>query len=115
MLAIEEAKFAPPTPALPAQASSTQNCVAWRRWASQWLGTTRARSSAGSRSSSELAVVHALPPNLGTAKVYGMRSKEPIRFGASVRKKEAESDRLMPALGKLTTTTVHMVQVQKAT
>ncbi len=69
MFAIEEEKLPPPTPAVAAQASRTQNCVPCACSASQPLGTTIAISSVGISSSAALTVVHALPPKRGTANV----------------------------------------------
>ena len=69
MLAIEEEKLPPPTPAVAAQSISTQSCVSWLWSASHPLGTTTARSSAGMNSSDALTTVHARPPKRGTAKV----------------------------------------------
>ena len=84
MLAIEEEKLPPPTPAVAAHANSTQNWVSWLWSASHPLGTTIATSSAGMSSRPALNAVHARPPNRGTANVYGMRSAAPIRFGSAV-------------------------------
>ncbi len=69
MLAIEEEKLPPPTPAVAAHASRTQNWVSWPCPASHPLGTTVASSRVGIKSSEALVAVHARPPNLGTANV----------------------------------------------
>jgi hypothetical protein len=69
MLAIDEEKLPPPRPAVAAQASSTASWVPWLWPASHPLGTTRASRSVGINSSEALMVVHARPPNRGTAKV----------------------------------------------
>ena len=101
MLAIDEEKLPPPTPAVAAHASSTQNCVSWPACASQPLGTTTASSSDGISSSAALIVVHRRPPKRGTANVYGIRSTEPIRFGTAVSQNCSGSDSVMPTLPRL--------------
>src|SRR5215218_10429146 len=106
MLAIDEEKLPPPKPAVAAQPSRTQNCVSALCAASQPLGTTVATSSTGISSSDALTVVHSRPPKRGTANVYGIRSVEPIRLGRSVSTNSSDTDSAMPALPRLSTTTV---------
>ncbi len=64
----------------------------------------------GRKRSDALMVVHARPPNLGTAKVYGTRRIDPIRFGTSVSRNCSDSDMVMPMLARLMTTMVQMTQ-----
>src|SRR6266511_3329315 len=113
MFAIEDEKFPPPKPAVAAHASSTHICVEWPWSASQPLGTTMASSSAGMSSSDALIVVHSRPPNFGTANVYGMRRKEPTRFGTAVSQNCSEIDSSIPTLDRLMTTIVHSTQIEK--
>src|ERR1700716_2049305 len=105
MLAMEEEKFPPPTPAVAAQASSTQNWVPCDWCASHPLGTRTASRVDGMSSSAALIPVHNRPPKRGTANVYGIRSAEPIRLGTAVS--QNASDRLIasPMLARLITTT----------
>ena len=49
--------------------------------------TATASSTAGTSSSSALTTVKFRPPNLAGAKVYGMRSAEPIRLGSATIQK----------------------------
>src|SRR5438309_2374381 len=60
-----------------------------------------------------LIVVHALPPNLGTANVYGMRSSDPMRLGTSVKRNSSETESVMPMLARLRTTIVHSTHTLK--
>src|SRR5437763_6867507 len=113
MLAIDDEKLPPPTPAVAAHKNSTQSCTLCDWSNSHPLGTTMASSSVGISNKVALKVVHALPPNLGTANVYGMRSSEPIRFGMSVNKNSSDTDKLMPALARLSTTIVHSTHTLK--
>src|SRR5688572_13611743 len=112
MLAIDEEKFPPPKPAVAAHASNTHTWVPWACAASQPLGTTTARRTVGTNSSAALTVVHARPPNLGTARVYGIRKRDPTRFGVNVRRKSSETDSVIPAFPRLSTTTVQSTQTQ---
>src|SRR3954452_6015074 len=113
MLAIDEEKLPPPTPAVAAQATRTQNCVSCDCEASPPLGTTSATSSAGMNSRLALIVVHVRPPKRGTANVYGMRSAEPTRFGTAVSQNCSGSDSVIPALPRLRTMIVHSTQMLK--
>src|SRR3954471_23362200 len=103
MLAIDEEKVPPPTPAVAAQAKSTQNCVSCDCEASHPLGTTSATSSAGMKSRLALIVVHVRPPKRGTANVYGIRSALPMRFGTAVSQNCSGSDSVIPTLARLMT------------
>ena len=96
MLAIDEEKLPPPTPAVAAHAKRTQSCALWDWCSSHPLGTTIANNNVGMNSSAALTVVHARPPNLGTANVYGIRSIEPTRFGISVSRNSSDTDSVMP-------------------
>src|SRR3954451_16909485 len=107
MLAIDDEKLPPPTPAVAAHRTSTHSCTLCVWSNSQPLGTTIASNRVGISNNAALKVVHALPPNLGTANVYGMRSSDPIRFGMSVNKNSSDTNKLMPALARLRTTIVH--------
>src|SRR6266568_8261204 len=106
MLAMDEEKLPPPRPAHAAQVKSTQSWVLWTWCTSQPLGTTMASSMVGMKSNPALTVVQALPPNLGTANVYGIRNIEPIRLGIRVNKNSSETDRMIPILARLRTTIV---------
>src|SRR5258706_15719756 len=113
MLAIDDEKLPPPTPALAAHRNNTHSCTLWVWCNSHPLGTTIANRTVGISNNAALNVVHALPPNFGTANVYGMRSSEPIRFGMSVSKNSSDTDRLIPALARLRTTIVHSTHTLK--
>src|SRR2546423_864538 len=115
MLAIDDEKLPPPNPAVAAQSTSTHSWVECACCASHPLGTTIARRSVGMSSRAALTAVHARPPNLGTAKVYGMRSTDPTRFGTRVRRNSSDTDSEMPMLPRLRTTTVHSTQTQNPT
>src|SRR5207302_4026885 len=106
MFAIDDEKLPPPTPAVAAHSSSTHSWVSWLWCRSHPLGTTMAKRSVGMSSRAALIVVHARPPNLGTANVYGMRNIEPMRLGTSVRRNNSDTDRLMPMFARLMTTIV---------
>src|SRR5690242_13790609 len=76
MLAIEEAKLPPPTPATAARI---------RRVVKETPGLTRtAADTAGISSSAALTIVQLRPPNLATAKVYGRRRAAPSAVGTVV-------------------------------
>src|SRR5215212_1296228 len=107
MLAIDDEKLPPPTPAVAAHASRIQNCASALWEASQPLGTTMATSSTGMSNSDALTVVHSRPPKRGTANVYGMRSVEPIRFGTAVSQNCSGTESAMPTFARLITTIVH--------
>src|SRR5438105_3153960 len=112
MLAIDDEKLPPPKPAVAAQSTSTHSWVECDCSTNHPLGTTIARSSVGTSRSAALIVVHARPPNLGTANVYGMRNKEPTRFGTRVRRKSSDTESAMPTLPRLRTTTVHSTHTE---
>src|SRR5687768_5988750 len=111
MFAIEEEKLPPPTPAVAAQAIRIHICVPCDCAASQPLGTRNASSAVGMISSDALIVVHARPPYLGTAKVYGIRRNDPTRFGTATRMNSSEIDSVMPMFARLMTTIVHSTQM----
>src|SRR5438132_6259785 len=113
MLAMEDEKLPPAPPAVAAQPSSTQTCTLWVWWSSQPLGTTRASSRVGTNNRTTLTVVHARPPYLGTAKVYGIRSRDPTRLGTSVSRNSSETDREIPWLARLSTTMVQSTHTLK--
>ncbi len=113
MFAIEDEKLPPPTPALPAHASSTQTCVSCGRPASHPLGTTSASRVVGISSSATVTVVHARPPNFGTANVYGIRSAAPTRFGTAMSQNCSGSESAIPALPRLMTMIVQRTQTLK--
>src|SRR5437763_9043222 len=110
MLVIDDEKLPPPNPAVAAHARRIQNCVSWLWWASQPLGRMIATSATGMNSSDALIPVHSRPPNLGTAKVYGRRSPEPIRLGNAVSQNDSGSDSTIPMLARLITMIVHSTQ-----
>src|SRR4051794_37606988 len=110
MFAMDDEKLPPPNPAVAAHPSSTQNWVSWLWCASQPLGTTRATSRVGMSSSAALIVVQVRPPNFGTAKVYGSRSVEPIRFGTAVSQNCSDSDSETPTFARLITMIVQSTQ-----
>src|SRR6266498_2787017 len=107
MLAIDEEKLPPPTPAVAAQSIRIQNWVSCDWVASQPLGTRNASSRDGISSKVALMVVHTRPPNFGTANVYGMRSAEPTRFGTAVSQNISDRVMVSPAFARLITTTDH--------
>src|SRR5438552_3696917 len=113
MFAIDDEKLPPPNPAVAAHASSSQNCAPALWCSSQPLGTTTASSTVGISSKAALMAVHLLPPNLGTAKVYGRRSMEPTRFGTAVSQNCWGKESLIPTLPRLITTIVHSTQTLK--
>src|SRR5438309_477675 len=82
--------------AVAAHSSSTHSCAEWPWWANHPLGTTMASRSVGMNNSTALTVVHARPPNFGTANVYGIRRIEPMRFGTSVKRNSSDTDIAMP-------------------
>ncbi len=76
MLAIDEAKLPPPTPATAATTSRVD---------SETPGSmTASANSSGTTSSKALNTVQLRPPNLATAKVYGRRSVAPTSAGTIV-------------------------------
>src|SRR5690242_1636702 len=103
MLAIEEAKLPPPTPAVAAISMNTQNGVSGRR-------TKKANSSVGIVSSSALTIVQLRPPNFGTANVYGSRSSEPTRFGIATSQNSCLGVKSKPALVRNAALTLHSSQ-----
>lgn len=70
-----------------------------------------ASSSVGISSSDALIVVQARPPNLGTAKVYGILRKEPMRLGTAVSRNSSGTERVIPTLPRFSTTIVHSTQM----
>src|SRR6516225_2609970 len=110
MLAIDDEKLPPPTPAVAAHRKSTHSWALCVWCNSQPLGTTMASKSVGMNSNAALTVVHVRPPKRGTANVYGMRRIEPMRLGTSVRRNSSETDSLIPTLARLSTTIVHITQ-----
>src|ERR1700742_3701105 len=78
MLAIEEAKFPPPRPAVAATATSTANDM----WG--WP-TAQASSRQGISNSIAETVVQLRPPKTGTANVYGSLKKAPTPLGTATR------------------------------
>ena len=76
MLAIDEAKLPPPTPASPATTSSVE-------YETPGLMTTAARID-GTSSNAALMTVQVRPPKRATANVYGTRSAAPISAGSAV-------------------------------
>src|SRR5690348_1448922 len=80
MLAIELAKLPPPSPARQEIAANTQNGV-------PPLVTAIMNAIVGISSRTAEMIVQLRPPNFGTAKVYGIRRNEPIRFGREVSRK----------------------------
>src|SRR5436305_5015165 len=107
MLAIEDEKFPPPTPAVAAHRIRIHICVECDSCASQPLGTTTASRIAGISSREALIVVHSRPPKRAMANVYGIRSPDPIRLGTAVSQNCSGTLRTMPTLARLITTTVH--------
>ena len=71
-----EAKLPPPSPAVAATTSISQNGVSGRV-------TKKASAVVGMKSSSALTIVQLRPPNFGTANVYGKRISEPTRPGSA--------------------------------
>src|SRR5918999_3801661 len=78
MLAIEEAKLPPPTPATAARMMS----VVYETPGSRKIAT----STHGTSSMDALKMVQLRPPNIATAKVYGSRSVDPTSAGTAVRR-----------------------------
>src|SRR5947209_1577991 len=113
MLAMDDEKLPPPTPADAAHSSSTHSCTSWLWCSNHPLGTTTASSSTGTNSSDELITVHFRPPNFGMANVYGMRNAEPMAFGTSVSRNCSDTDSVRPALARLITTVVQRTQIEK--
>src|SRR5438105_5720336 len=113
MVAIDEEKFPPPTPAVAAQISSTSNCVLWLCPCIHPLGTRNASSVVGMNNSDALIVVHIRPPNFGTANVYGIRIAEPTRFGIDTSQNDSDTLIGSPAAARLSTTTDQSTQMAK--
>ena len=76
MLVIEEAKLPPPTPANSETTSSVLNETPG--------SSTTAISDRRESSSRAATMVQLRPPNLPTAKVYGIRIAAPTRVGSAV-------------------------------
>src|SRR6187431_3721669 len=106
MLAIELAKFPPPTPPRAATRSSTGNGVSG-------LETTMPSSVAGMSRSPAETIVQLRPPKIATMKVYGNRSVAPTRLGTEMSQNSSELDRVNPAAGSMTTTMLHSCQMMK--
>src|SRR5919112_6350083 len=113
MFAIDEEKLPPPKPAVAAHSARPHIRVRCLARPSQPLGTTSASRTTGMSSRLALVVVHARPPNLGTANVYGIRSVEPTRFGSAMSRNCSDSDSVKPALARLMTMIVHSTQIEK--
>src|SRR3954454_4109010 len=103
MLAIDEAKLPPPTPASAATISRVLN---------ETPGfITIAAAIVGTSSSRALKIVQLRPPNRATANVYGIRRTEPTSAGAEVSRNLSAG--LMPYFGVMkSTSTDQTVQTE---
>src|SRR3712207_5060799 len=106
MFAMLLAKFPPPTPAVAATRTMTQNGVCG-------FCTTTASPAQGTISSSAETIVQFRPPNLGTAKAYGNRRVAPTRFGTAMSQNSWCSDNEKPDLFSDVVTMVHSCQTEK--
>src|SRR4051794_8654206 len=104
MLAIDEAKLPPPTPA---SAATTSNVL------SETPGfSTTAAAIVGTSNSRALNTVQFRPPNRATAKVYGIRRIDPTSAGTEVSRNLSAG--LIPYSGPMnSTSTDHTVQIEK--
>ena len=66
---------------------------------------------AGISSNVALIMVHARPPNFGTANVYGIRRVAPTRFGTAVSQNASEIVSSIPTFPRLMTTMVQSTQM----
>jgi len=100
MLAMDEAKLPPPTPARAAIPNSATN-------GSSGLLTAQTRPKAGRSNSSAEITVQLRPPKTGTAKVYGMRRVAPTRLGTDTSQNIWSTVSAKPALFSCGTTMLH--------
>src|SRR5438552_15633062 len=103
MLAIDDEKLPPPTPAIAATISivlnDTPGCSA------------NAATIAGSSNSAALTIVQFRPPNFATANVYGSRKNEPTPAGTVVSRNFCDGSK--PYSGpRNSTNTDHSVQIE---
>src|SRR4051812_37700476 len=104
MLAIDEAKLPPPTPASAATTSSVPSDTPGFR--------TTIIAVSGTSSRSALIVVQLRPPNRATAKVYGSRRTEPTAAGTDVSRNLSAG--VKPYFGpRKSTSDAHIVQTEK--
>ncbi len=96
----------PPTPAVAEISTNTQYGV-------PGFCTATANSSVGISRSRALTTVQLRPPNLGTANVYGSRSREPIRFGTATSRKSCETEKSKPILASIAALTLQKSQTEK--
>src|SRR5690606_35394947 len=95
MLAIDEAKLPPPSPARAAITNSTGDGVSGRFRQS-------ARPTVGSNYSSAETTIQYRPPKRPTMKVYGNRMVAPTRLGSEISQKVCPVVRLKPLAGSIT-------------
>src|SRR4051812_9612221 len=104
MLAIDEAKLPPPTPASAATRSSVAKDTPGR-------STTKA-VVAGIRSTRALKIVQLRPPNFATANVYGKRRAAPTAVGSVVSRNFCDGSRWYSG-PRNSTSTAHNDQIEK--
>src|SRR5215204_3808621 len=100
MLAIDEAKLPPPTPAVAAMMMKTQYGVSGRC-------TTTVNRIVGRTSIRALNTAQLRPPNFGTANVYGRRSSEPTRLGTATSQNSCWGENVKPTLVRSAALTLH--------
>jgi len=106
MLAIEEAKLPPPTPASAAMPTSAMN-------GSSGLLTAQARAPVGRSRRRADTTVQLRPPNRGTAKVYGIRSVAPTSAGVETSQNISLTLRSKPTPLSCGTTMLQSAQTAK--
>src|SRR5690348_9354157 len=104
MLAIDDEKLPPPTPAIAATSSIVENDTPGR--------STNAAATVGTSNSAALKIVQLRPPNLATANVYGSRMPAPTAVGSVVSKNFCDGSN--PYAGpRKSTNTDHKLQIEK--